>query len=65
MNTQEALMLYAGLFEEVWDIDPDVMYPGNWDNYEKVINALRGMGAISGRNTYLEVIEEKRNELPF
>ena len=65
MSTQEALILYAGLFEQIWDQDTDSTHSEDWDNYEKVIQELRDMGAISGRNTYLEAIEDKRSELPF
>ncbi len=65
MNIQDSLILYASLFEDIWDKDQDLMEVTEWDNYERVIQKLRVMGAAKGRNTYLEAIEEKRNELPF
>lgn len=65
MNIQESLILYAELFEQVWDQDPDIMEQTDWANYAKVIQKLRIMGAVQGRNTYLEAIEDKLNELPF
>ncbi|MEE9571972.1 MAG: hypothetical protein V3W20_02865 [Candidatus Neomarinimicrobiota bacterium] len=65
MNIKDSLIMYASLFEDIWDKDQDLMEVIEWENYEKVIQKLIIMGVVTGRNTYLEAIKEKRNELPF
>lgn len=65
MTKKETLMIYAELFEKVWDQNSDLVDVEDFDNYEKVIKDLRIMGATKGRNTYLEAIDDKIKQLPF
>lgn len=65
MNIKEVLLKYAGLFEEVWEKDYDLVERDNWDDYKEVIQKLRNMGAYKGRNTIIEQMEDIKNELPF
>lgn len=65
MTIKEVLLKYAGLFEEVWEKDYDLIERDNWDDYKDVIQKLRNMGAYTGRNTIIEQMEDIKNELPF
>ncbi len=64
-NLLEALQYAAGLFEVVWDYDPDVFDSDQEDDYIDAINQIRQITGIFERNTYIDQIKDKREELPF
>ena len=61
----DMLYKYAGLFEEVFDKDIEIMERDNWEDYEAVIKKLNFLTGRYDRNTYIEKFEEIRNELPY
>lgn len=61
----DMLYKYAGLFEEVFDKDIEIMERDNWEDYEAVIKELNFLTGRYDRNTYIEKFEEIRNELPY
>ena len=61
----DMLYKYAGLFEEVFDKDIEIMERDNWEDYEDVIKKLNFLTSRYDRNTYIEKFEEIRNELPY
>ena len=65
MNLLEALQAAAGLFEQGWDVDPDIFDSDQTEDYEGIIQQIREITGVFTCNTYIEAIKDKREELPF
>ena len=65
MTKKELCSLYAGLFEEVFEKDPDIIEKDNFEDYRCVIRELNKINGTWPRNTVLDQLREIESELPF
>ena len=65
MNLLESLQCAASFFELGWDTDPDIYEDEQTDAYQEIIQQIRRETGVFKRNTYIEAIKDRENELPF